>query len=162
MTIAADPLTRPALHLAVQYACSSAELPSRSRIRRWVQAAQSRPATVAVRWVDADEGQTLNREFCHKDYATNVLTFVYHDADSDAVEGDIVVCEPVLRAEAAAQGKPFEHHAAHLLVHGMLHLQGFDHLDDDEAATMEALERAILARMRIPDPYADRDPQAAV
>jgi probable rRNA maturation factor len=85
------------------------------------------------------------------------MTFVYSEAGAAIAEGDIVLCDPVVRAEALAQGKPLRHHYAHLLVHGQLHLQGHDHEDDASAAMMELLERAILRRMRIPDPYADRD-----
>jgi len=144
------------LALAVQYASAEAELPARAQVRRWVAAALAGDAVLTVRWVDAAEARTLNRDFRGKDYAPNVLTFVYSEADAKVAEGDIVLCAPVMRAEAQAQGKPLRHHQAHLLVHGVLHLQGHDHADDASAAMMESLERAILARMRIPDPYADR------
>lgn len=145
------------LALSVQYACNADDLPSRPQIRRWVQAALGGDAVVTVRLVDADEGRALNRDFRAKDYATNVLTFVYSEPEAEVAEGDIVLCDPVVRAEAQAQSKPLRHHYAHLLIHGILHLQGYDHEDDASAAMMESLERAILARMRIPDPYADRD-----
>ena len=108
-------------------------------------------ATVTVRFVDAIEGRALNAEFRGKDYATNVLTFVYDDDSPRA--GDIVLCAPVVRKEADAQGKMLAAHYAHLVVHGMLHLQGFDHERAADAAVMEARETAILARLGIPDPY---------
>ncbi len=159
---AASEPSRHRLVLAVQYASHSADLPPRPRIRRWVAAALSGDALVTVRFVDEDEGRTLNRDFRGKDYATNVLTFVYSDADASPVEGDIVMCAPVVMAEALAQGKPLRDHYAHLLVHGVLHLQGYDHEEDAPAAMMESLERVILGRMRIPDPYADRDTAGVV
>jgi probable rRNA maturation factor len=111
-------------------------------------------ATVTVRFVDAIEGRALNAEFRGKDYATNVLTFVYDDENPRA--GDVVLCAPVVRREAAAQGKPLADHHAHLVVHGMLHLQGFDHERHADAAVMEARETAILATLGLPDPYAAR------
>jgi probable rRNA maturation factor len=145
------------LALAVQYASEAAGLPMRSQVRRWVAAALASDAVLTVRLVDAEEGRALNRDFRGKDYATNVLTFVYSEPLAPVAEGDIVLCAPVVAAEAQAQGKALRDHYAHLLVHGVLHLQGHDHEDDASAAMMESLERAILGRMRIPDPYADRD-----
>lgn len=144
--------TRPELHLAVQYAVAGDELPDRGQVRRWVCAAQEKPLTVTVRFVDGREGRRLNHAFRGKDYATNVLTFVYEDAP---VMGDLVICLPVVRREAKRQGKPVKAHLAHMVVHGMLHLQGYDHeTSARDALRMEARERAILARFRIPDPYA--------
>jgi len=122
-------------------------------VRRWARAALLADAMVTVRFVEAIEGRALNAEFRGKDYATNVLTFVYDDEQPRA--GDIVLCAPVVRKEADAQGKTLAAHYAHLVVHGMLHLQGFDHEHADEAAVMEARETAILARLGLPDPYAD-------
>ena len=145
----------PTLSLSVQYASNDADLPVRPRIRRWVRAALLRDATVTVRFVDAIEGRALNAEFRGKDYATNVLTFVYDDEHPRA--GDIVLCAPVVRREAAAQGKPLADHHAHLVIHGMLHLQGFDHERHADAAVMEARETAILAGFGLPDPYAARN-----
>jgi len=144
----------PALSLSVQYASNDADLPGRPQIRRWVRAALFCDATVTVRFVDAIEGRAINAEFRGKDYATNVLTFVYDDEHPRA--GDVVLCAPVVRREAAAQGKPLADHHAHLVVHGMLHLQGFDHERHAEAAVMEARETAILATLGVPDPYAAR------
>ena len=105
-----------------------------------------------MRFVDAEEGQALNRDYRRKDYATNVLSFVY--AEEPAVQGDLVVCLPVVLREAGEQGKAAEAHFAHLIVHGMLHLQGYDHeTGDEDAARMEAKEREILAGLGYPDPY---------
>jgi len=143
----------PQLSLSVQYASNAPDLPTRAQVRRWVRSALAGAATVTVRFVDAIEGRALNAEFRGKDYPTNVLTFVYDDEQPRA--GDIVLCAPVVRKEADAQGKSLAAHYAHLVVHGMLHLQGFDHERADEAAVMEARETAILARLGLPDPYAD-------
>jgi probable rRNA maturation factor len=145
----------PALSLSVQYASSDPALPARPNVRRWVRAALLDDATVVVRFVDAIEGRALNAEFRGKDYATNVLTFVYDDEHPRT--GDVVLCAPVVRREAAAQGKPLADHHAHLVIHGMLHLQGFDHERRADAAAMEARETAILAALGFPDPYAVRN-----
>ena len=144
------------LSLSVQYACQDEALPSRSKVRRWVErslkATMPESAVVTVRFVDAEEGQALNRDYRGKDYATNVLSFPYELPPEMA--GDLVVCLPVVLREAAEQGKAIEAHFAHMLVHGMLHLQGFDHEDDQEAEEMEALERDILLKMGHTNPYA--------
>ena len=140
------------LSLVVQYTCNDAALPSRPAVRRWVSAACAGPVEVTVRFVDAAEGRALNASFRGKDYATNVLSFPY--ATEPVVMGDLAVCLPVVLAEAQQQGKPVLAHFAHLIVHGMLHLQGFDHeTGPDDAARMEAKEREILARLGYPDPY---------
>jgi probable rRNA maturation factor len=141
----------PRLSLAVQYAVAATELPSANVLRRWTKAALDRDATVTLRFVGAREGQTLNALYRGKDYATNVLTFVYDEAGP--LTGDIVLCAPVLRHEAKAQGKTVDGHCAHLVVHGMLHLQGYDHHTDRAARVMEARETAILAAVGVPDPY---------
>ena len=151
-----------ALHLAVQYASDHAA-PSRAQIRRWVAASlaqldESTPeavdeATFTFRFVALDEGRALNRSYRGKDYATNVLTFPLHEAESRDVEADIVVCLPVVAREAVEQRKTFVHHCAHLIVHGTLHACGYDHEDAADAEAMEALERTVLARFRIGDPY---------
>lgn len=146
------PTKNPKLALAVQYACAGPDLPDRAQLRRWARAAQEMPMTVTLRLVGAAEGRALNRDYRGKDYATNVLSFVY---DSTPVAlGDLVVCLPVVQREARAQGKSLKAHLAHLVVHGMLHLQGYDHeTGPRDAARMEAREREVLARFRIPDPY---------
>lgn len=147
--------TKMPLSLAVQYACKHEALPSRPQVRRWVnralKATGPESAEVTVRFVEAEEGQTLNRDFRGKDYATNVLSFPYEAGPELA--GDLVLCLPVVLKEAAEQGKTMEAHFAHLLVHGMLHLQGYDHDNDEDAEIMEAEEREILAKMGYGDPY---------
>jgi probable rRNA maturation factor len=141
----------PELSLAVQYACHDEALPARPQVRRWIKAAQERSAQLSVRFVGEEEGRVINHTFRNKDYATNVLTFVYDDAP---VNGDLVICLPVVRREAAEQGKPLKAHLAHMVVHGMLHLQGYDHeTGQRDAERMEAREREILARFGTPDPY---------
>jgi probable rRNA maturation factor len=140
--------------LAVQYTYGATErLPTRAQVRRWVCAAASRPLQVTVRFVSAREGRELNHRFRHKDYATNVLTFPYSGADGETVSGDIAVCESVIVKEARAQRKSAHHHFAHIIVHGVLHLQGYDHDRDEDAQEMEMRERLILKRFRISDPY---------
>ncbi len=144
----------PRLAITVQRASRAAHLPSDARVRAWARAALARAATVTVRYVAEAEGRRLNREFRGRDHATNVLTFVYEAPARGAVAGDVVICAPVVAREARAQGKAVAAHHAHLLVHGLLHLQGHDHERDDEAARMERRERAILRRLGWPDPYA--------
>jgi probable rRNA maturation factor len=139
------------LSLTVQFACTSAELPSRQKLRRWVGAAQECAAQVTLRFVDAAEGRRLNREYRSKDSPTNVLSFGYEPPPE--MSGDLVLCVPVVLSEAAAQGKSAQAHFAHLVVHGMLHLQGYEHETDAAALRMENREREILARLGISDPY---------
>jgi probable rRNA maturation factor len=143
------------LSLSVQYPDPSLqEIISRPKLRRWVQAALLAPAELTIRLVDADEGQALNREYRGKDYATNVLTFAYtEDEDAEVTQADIILCSDVLQREAAEQGKTVETHAAHLVVHGVLHAQGYDHETDEEAEDMEQLEAEILARLGMKNPY---------
>jgi probable rRNA maturation factor len=142
----------PRLALSVQYLVSPTSLPSSTTLRRWARTALARDAAVTLRFVGTREGRTLNALYRGKDYATNVLTFVYDDANP--LSGDIVFCVPVLRQEAKAQGKTLAAHCAHLVVHGMLHLQGYDHTTGRGARAMEAREKTILASLAVPDPYA--------
>jgi probable rRNA maturation factor len=121
-------------------------------LRRWLRAALERDAAVVVRFVGTREGATLNAVFRGKEHATNVLAFVYDDAVPFA--GDLVICAPLLRREARAQGKTLADHCAHLVVHGMLHLQGYDHETDRAARAMESRESAVLVALGVPDPYA--------
>ena len=123
----------------------------RPTLRRWVKAAQERDLAVTLRFVGRREGRLLNGRFRGRDHATNVLTFVYDDVDPLA--GDIVLCVPVLAREASSQGKTLRAHCAHLVIHGMLHLQGYDHQRRADAARMEARETALLRALRYPDPY---------
>jgi probable rRNA maturation factor len=143
----------PELRLSVQYPAGTERAPTRPQVRRWVRAACATPAEVTVRFVDGGEGRDLNRDFRGKDYATNVLSFPYESGDR--VCGDLALCLPVVESEAREQGKPLEAHFAHLVVHGMLHLQGYDHeTGADDAERMEAVEREILEALGYPDPYA--------
>ena len=155
------------LSLSIQYAVDCPELP-RWRLRRWtalaLDTALSEPAfasgdapagaSLTLRLVDAEEGLALNASYRERDYATNVLTFEYGQDPDGILHGDIVLCLPVLQREALEQQKTLQDHAAHLVVHGVLHSLGYDHLEEDEATVMEALETRILAKMRIADPYA--------
>lgn len=150
------------LELDVQYPDTRLESTiTPEMVERWVQAALLGPAELAVRFVDALEAQTLNREYRGKDYATNVLTFAYNEGaeidEDEPTQADIVLCTDVLQREAEEQKKTVEEHAAHLVVHGVLHAQGFDHENDEEAEEMEQLERDIMEALRYPDPYADND-----
>jgi probable rRNA maturation factor len=120
-------------------------------VRRWVRAALARPAEVTLRFVAEAEGRRLNREFRGKDYATNVLTFIYAQRP---LAGDVVICAPVVAREARSQGKAAAAHYAHLVVHGMLHLQGYDHERTRDAVRMEGRERRVLAHLGFADPYA--------
>lgn len=167
------------LSVSVQFASNAKHLPDRSQVRRWTLAAHGTAAdgVVTIRYVDEKEGRALNREFRGKDYATNVLTFVQEIVSSPFglspskssrhprsttiasaraatnYAADIVICAPVIAREAREQKKPVADHHGHMVVHGMLHAQGFDHENDTDAAAMEAIEIAVLRRFRIKNPY---------
>jgi probable rRNA maturation factor len=146
------------LTLSVQYPDARLQaLITRPKVRRWIQAALFAPAELTIRFVDAEEGRSLNREFRGKDYATNVLTFAYNEGeelpDDAPTQADIILCTDVLEKEAAEQNKTVEEHTAHLIVHGVLHAQGYDHEDDEEATEMEDLETELLATLGFGDPY---------
>jgi probable rRNA maturation factor len=161
----------PVLRLSVQIEPDAGQCPAdRRQFRRWAQAALDRDATITLRLVGRREGRALNARFRGRDYATNVLTFEYEGEtfpDSTArparpdrkgrtaLEADIVICLPVVRQEAKQQRKSARDHLGHLVIHGMLHAQGMDHENDDEAEVMEARETRILRRFRIQDPYMD-------
>jgi probable rRNA maturation factor len=123
-------------------------VPAAARFRAWVRAAVSGPAQVTVRLVGAAEGRRLNLAYRGKDYATNVLTFAYEKG-----AGDIVICPAVVAREAAEQGKPVEQHYAHLTVHGVLHMRGYDHERPEDTARMERAEIRILRSLGHPNPY---------
>lgn len=129
-------------------------IPASRQFRLWLAAALPQPARLGVRIVNAVEGRRLNREFRDRDYATNVLTFVYHEPGADLLEGDLVLCAPIVAREAREQGKALRAHYAHLTVHGALHLAGMDHERERDARRMEAREVAILASLGYDDPYA--------
>ena len=145
-------MAAPALSLSLQFADAShrPRLP-RHKVAKWIRAALAAPGEITVRIVGADEGRALNRDFRSRDYATNVLTFDYTHAP--VVHADLIVCAPVVEAEAREQRITLEAHYAHLLVHGTLHAQGFDHEDEAEAREMEARETEILAALGFDDPY---------
>ena len=136
----------------MQYGVSTPNVPSRAQFRRWVRKALARDARITIRIVGQAEGRALNRSFRGKDYATNVLTFVFRDRAP--YEGDLAICAPVVAREARAQKKSVVAHYAHLTVHGVLHLQGYDHEHEADAAAMEGLERDIVQGCGYPDPYA--------
>jgi probable rRNA maturation factor len=142
----------PSFAFAVQFDTEAEELPRRATLRRWAAAAVERDLAVTLRFVGTREGRRLNACYRGRDYATNVLTFVYDDVVPPA--GDIVLCVPVLKREARALGKSLRAHCAHLVIHGMLHLQGYDHERAADAARMEARETALLAALSYRDPYA--------
>jgi metalloprotein, YbeY/UPF0054 family len=158
-------VSTPRLELSLGYALPRTGLPTRPQFRQWVLAALSGAgrrfdSEVAIQLVDAAEGQAMNRQYRGKDYATNVLSFpadlpegLPEDFDFPQL-GDLVICAPVVAREAAEQGKALGDHYAHLTIHGVLHLLGFDHVEEAEAEEMEALERQILASLGIADPYA--------
>jgi probable rRNA maturation factor len=139
------------LSLSVQYASQAKILPTRQQFRRWVKAALEQDVQMALRIVDEAEGRELNKSYRGKDYATNVLTFVYDD--TDVLYGDVVICAPVVAREAKEQGKELLAHYAHLTIHAALHLQGYDHEKKREAEKMEARETALLLKLRYPAPY---------
>ncbi|RPH46798.1 MAG: rRNA maturation RNase YbeY [Burkholderiales bacterium] len=151
----------PRLALSVQHEPQAGECPAdRAQLRRWARAALERDATLTLRFVGAREGRALNAQYRGRDYATNVLTFAYDEQGDEVASGsagpvqaDIVICLPVVVREARAQKKPLRDHLAHLVVHGVLHAQGMDHEDDEEAHAMETRETEVLRRFRIADPY---------
>jgi probable rRNA maturation factor len=138
--------------ITIQRASRASHIPPDRKLRAWASAVLPARSEVTVRYVGPTEGRRLNREFRGKDYATNVLSFPY-EAGRGGPRGDIVICAPVVAREAREQGKSAEAHHAHLLVHGLLHLQGYDHEREADAARMERRERAVLAKLGFPDPY---------
>jgi probable rRNA maturation factor len=145
-------MAKPGLTLSLQFADKThrAHLP-RARVAQWLRAALDGPAQLTVRIVSAEEGQRLNRDYRQKDYATNVLTFDYER--EPVVVADLILCAPVVAAQALAQGITLEAHYAHLLVHGALHARGFDHITKAQAKVMEAMESEIVVRLGFADPY---------
>jgi probable rRNA maturation factor len=149
---ASVPASPVPLRLSLQLAdAGDRALLSRPLVRRWLAAALERAAEITVRVVGEDEGRALNRDYRGKDYATNVLTFDY--AAQPTVVADLVLCAPVVRAEAASAVRDLEAHYAHLVVHGALHAQGYDHERAGDAKVMETREREVLAGLGYPDPY---------
>ena len=147
----------PQLHLSLQFAALTdaqrhrAALP-RHAVTRWIRHALERDAEITVRVVDADESQALNRDYRQKDYATDVLTFDY--AQTPTVQADLVLCAPVVARDAKALGRTLQAHYAHMVVHGVLHAQGWDHeTSDADAHAMEQHENQLLARLGFAKPW---------
>ena len=148
-----------ARRIDVQCAATARNVPTPARIRQWARAALTSDARVTIRIVGQAEGRLLNRSYRNKDYATNVLTFVFRE--HAPLQGDLALCAPVITREARAQRKTVAAHYAHMIVHGLLHLQGYDHENDKDAAVMEKRERTLLARFGYPDPYKPPETSAA-
>lgn len=144
---------QPSLRLNLQFAVPRRGLPGPERFRRWAAAALIENVDVTIRLVGRSEGLALNASFRHRGKPTNVLTFPY--PETRPLSGDIVLCVPVAKEEARAQGKSVEAHLAHLTVHAMLHLQGFDHETETDAELMEGLETEIVSKLGYADPYAE-------
>lgn len=141
----------PQLDFVLQSASSETGIPSASEFKRWVRAALRVDTSLTIRIVDAEEGQLLNATYRGKDYATNVLTFPL--TEYPQLMGDIVICAPVIAREAAEQGKSLAAHYAHMTVHGVLHLHGYDHETDAQAVLMEAMEIAAMKKLGFANPY---------
>ena len=149
------------LELEIQRPWRGEGTPEDAQLRRWVEAVSlPDPASLVIRIVDEDESRTLNRTYRGKDRPTNVLSFPFEAPRpvQDPHLGDLVICAPVVAAEAEAQGKPLEAHWAHMVVHGLLHLLGYEHQTEEEAREMETEERRILATLGWPDPYGEETP----
>jgi probable rRNA maturation factor len=141
----------PTYKITIQNASNCANLPTRLQFRKWAKAALRVDTEVTIRIVNTDEARILNSTYRGKDYATNVLTFPL--SETPYLLGDIIICAPVVTDEAKAQHKSIEAHFAHLTVHGMLHLCGFDHENEHQAELMEAIEIQILAKLGYANPY---------
>ncbi|MCB5186723.1 rRNA maturation RNase YbeY [Methylobacillus caricis] len=141
----------PKLALSIQYACEAGGMPSETQFRKWARNTLRVDTEATLRIVDEEEGRILNRDYRGKDYATNVLTFPL--VEEPWLIGDIILCAPIVAKEAREQGKTLEAHYAHLTVHGILHLHGYDHEEEAQAELMEWLESGILTRLGYADPY---------
>jgi probable rRNA maturation factor len=144
------------IHIAIENASTARNVPEDGQFRCWAEAAARREgAEVAIRIVDEAESAELNAAYRHKSGPTNVLSFPFEVPEGvpNALLGDLVICAGVVEREAGEQGKPLEAHWAHMVVHGLLHLQGYDHVEDSEAEAMEAEEIAILSGLEFPNPY---------
>ena len=139
------------LAIYTQIAADLTDVPSKSQFKKWAKAALRVDTEVTIRIADAQEALALNSQYRGKDYATNVLTFVL--SETPILMGDIIICAPVVATEANAQGIDLIAHYAHLTVHGMLHLSGFDHENEHQAELMEGLEIQILAKLGYANPY---------
>jgi len=144
-------LKMPALKITVQYACPSTDVPTKSQFQRWAKATLRVDTEVTIRLVDETEGRMLNKTYRGKDYATNVLTFPL--TETPHLMGDIIICAPVVKQEAQNQQKSLEAHFAHLTVHGILHLHGYDHEIEKQAQLMELIEVTTLQKLGYANPY---------
>lgn len=150
------------LDLEVQYALDDSDVPSQQDLRHWTLAALQplqRPVELVIRIVDETESRQLNSRYRGIDKPTNVLSFPFEapPAVTSSHLGDLVICAPVVRKEAGEQHKPEPHHWAHMVVHGVLHLRGYDHQSDEDASAMETLEQRVLEQLGVPDPYRESD-----
>jgi probable rRNA maturation factor len=145
----------PELALTVQYGARSAPSPSRAQFRNWARAALTTSARITLRVVGAREARLLNHHYRGRDYATNVLTFIY--SERRPLEGDIAICAPVAAREARSRGVSRDAHYAHLTVHSVLHLQGHDHENERDALRMERIEARVLARLGYANPYRNEE-----
>jgi probable rRNA maturation factor len=143
----------PQLDFSLQLASQENNLPTEAEFKRWVRAALRVDTSVTIRIVDAEEGRVLNATYRGKDYATNVLTFPL--TEHPYLMGDIVICAPVVAREAIEQGKTLLAHYAHMTVHGVLHLHGYDHEVDAQAALMESMEMAAMQKLGFANPYVE-------
>lgn len=141
----------PQLHASIQFASDDQHISSADHFRKWAKAALRVDTEVTIRIVDETESRMLNLTYRNKDYATNVLTFAL--TEEPHLMGDIIICAPIVAKEAHAQHKDLMAHYAHLTVHGILHLHGYDHETDPQAELMEALETAIVMKLGYPSPY---------
>jgi probable rRNA maturation factor len=141
----------PNIQLSLQVASEQSNIPTKAQFRKWAKATLRVDTEVTIRIVDEAEGRALNLAYRGKDYATNVLTFLL--AEEPHLMGDIIICAPVVATEANAQQKSIEAHYAHLTVHGVLHLHGYDHEIDEQAALMESIEVTTLINLGYPNPY---------
>lgn len=141
----------PNIQFSLQVASDSRNIPTKAQFRKWAKATLRVDTEVTIRIVDKEEGRALNLAYRGKDYATNVLTFPI--SEDPHLMGDIIICAPVVETEAKAQNKPIEAHYAHLTVHGVLHLHGYDHETDDQAALMESIEVTTVMNLGYPNPY---------
>ncbi|MCH9798963.1 MAG: rRNA maturation RNase YbeY [Betaproteobacteria bacterium] len=141
----------PNIQLTLQVASDTSNIPNKTQFRKWAKAALRVDTEVTIRIVDEAEGRALNLAYRGKDYATNVLTFPL--TEEPHLMGDIIICAPVVATEANTQHKSLEAHYAHLTVHGVLHLHGYDHEIDEQAALMESIEVTTLINLGYPNPY---------
>ena len=141
----------PKLNISIQFATDASQIPTATQFRKWAKAAIRIDTEVTIRIVSEEEGRILNSTYRGKDYPTNVLTFPL--TEEPRLMGDIIICAPVVEAEAKAQNKTLEAHYAHLVVHGILHLHGYDHETEPEAELMEAIEIQIVTKLGYANPY---------